>query len=100
MTKNKNLVVRLSQEEHEQIEQRAQNNEMSLSAYVREKIFFDAPILEKSSPNFKILRTVSYCAGVLSKLADNSFDNEEKKDLEQQIKKIMSSNGVAPKEDT
>ncbi|MDA0902327.1 MAG: hypothetical protein O3B09_02825 [Proteobacteria bacterium] len=99
MTKNKNLVVRLSQEEYELIEQKAKNNDMSVSSYAREKIFYDTPILERSSPEFKMLKTISYCAGVLGKIADRDFKNEEKKKLEQEIKKIMSANGIEIKGD-
>jgi len=94
-SKNRSLVIRLSEEEYEDLKQKADNNEMPISSYAREKIFFDAPALEKSSTEFKILKTISYCAGVLGKMSEIQFSsNQDQKSLEAGIKEVMASNGI------
>jgi predicted DNA-binding protein len=94
-SKSKSLFIRLSEEEYEILKKRADNNEMPLASYAREKIFFDAPNLEKGSAEFKILKAVSYCAGVLGKMSEVQFSsNQDQKSLEETIKEVMASNGI------
>ncbi len=93
--KTKSLTIKLSQEEYEVLQQKAKNNNMPLATYVRERIFYDVPHLEKHSTEFKLLKTISYCAGILSKMADIKFESDkDKKSLQEEIDVFMVGNGV------
>jgi predicted DNA-binding protein len=76
-SKNKSILIRLTEEEYEILQQKANNNSMPVASYVRDKLFIDIPILEKSSPEFKIIKTISYCAAVLSKISASQFASKE-----------------------
>jgi hypothetical protein len=94
-SKTKSLSIRLSEEEYEVIQQKANDNAMPIASYAREKLFVDIPILEKNSPEFKIIKTISYCAAVLSKMSASQFaDEDEQKEIEEEMQRIMVSNGI------
>jgi len=94
-SKNKSIFIRLSEEEYEILQKKANDNSMPIASYAREKLFIDIPILEKNSPEFRIIRTVSYCAAVLSKIAATEFASEDQqKAIEEELRRIMASNGI------
>lgn len=96
----KTVGVRLSKEEHEILKSKANKNKMTISKYIKERVFFDDVINKNNSLDFKILRTVSYCAGVLSKMADVQLSSDqEQEELKEEIKEIMTTNGINQLED-
>ena len=65
----KNLTIRVSEEEYNFIQKKAQESRQSPSSYLREKIFFDIPQTEYNSFEYKVLRMLSYCTGISSAVA-------------------------------
>jgi hypothetical protein len=65
----KNLTIRVSEEEYNFIQKKAQENRQSPSSYLREKVFFDIPRTEYNSFEYKVLRMLSYCTGISSAIA-------------------------------
>ena len=57
--KTKSLTIKLSQEEYEVLQQKAKNNNMPLATYVRERIFYDVPHLEKHSDLSTFFQTLN-----------------------------------------
>ncbi len=94
-SKRRSLSIRLSEEEYKIIQQKANDNSMPIASYARDKLFVDIPILEKNSPEFRIIKTISYCAAVLSKISATQFMSEDQqKAIEEETQRIMASNGI------
>ena len=95
--KNSQVNIRFSEEEYIQVQQRAKANDMTITAYLRERIFFDAPLTEQNSFEFKVLKVLGFCAGILTALSDEKFNDKEKQELVQtEINKILISIGIDP----
>jgi len=94
-SKSKSLSIRLTEEEYEILQQKADDNSMPIASYARDKLFIDIPILEKNSPEFRIIKTISYCAAVLSKISACQFaSDDEQKSIIEETQRIMTSNGI------
>jgi predicted DNA-binding protein len=89
ISKDKMLNIRVSTEEYEILQQKAKNNEMQISTYIREKIFFDIPHLEKYSFEYKALKDISYLVGAMAIISQ-----DQKEDVVKEAKRIMGINGI------
>ncbi len=89
----KNLTIRVSVEEYDLIQQKAQASNLSPSSYLREIIFFDIPQIEHHSFEFKVLKALSYCVGSLKMIAEKEFTKE---DINAQAAQVMIKNGIDP----
>ena len=97
--RNITVGIKVSQKEYNFLEKQAKENSMTIPQYVREVIFFDncQPAIEQNSFQFKVLRLLSFCSGILALLSDKSFTTEEEqKLLKSEINKITSSIGIDP----
>ncbi len=94
--RNKRLTIRFSDEEYESLMDKAKNNNMDFTTYVRERIFFDAPQIEQNSFEFKALKSISYLVGMVRGIADLklSLSTTEKENIDKEITRIMTSNGL------
>ncbi len=92
----KNLALKVSQEEYQLAQEKAKDNNMSLSSYLRARIFIDQAPTEYNSFEFTTIKTISYCAAILSKIVSKEFNDQELEELKSKIKEIMTSNGIDP----
>lgn len=93
-TKTKPLTIKFSQREYQLLQERASANNMPLSTYAREKILFDVPQIEHHSFEFKTLKGISYCVGILSTFCNLKLSEQEMEDAEKEAKRIMIANGL------
>ena len=95
--KTKLISARVSQEEYDLIVEKASMNNMPLSKYIRERILFDIPQIEHQSFEFKALKGISYCAGILATAINLKLTPQEKETAEQEAIRIMITNGLDEK---
>jgi hypothetical protein len=92
----KNLALKVSQEEYQLIQEKAKENDMSLSSYLRARILIDKPSTNYSSFEFIAIKSISYCAAILNQFASKELSEKELEELNTKIKEIMISNGIDP----
>jgi hypothetical protein len=92
MTNNprtKRLDIRLNIEEYEAIEQKAKKNNLPITTYAREKLFYDIPHLEKHSFEYKALKGISYMVGAIRVMTQ-----DQKEEVIKEVRVIMEKNGI------
>lgn len=92
--KNKRITIRFSEEEYYDLQKKASSNKMDLSTYARERVLFDVPKIEHQSFEFKMLKGISYCVGLLSTAASFKLSEEEMTEAEEEAVRIMKANGL------
>lgn len=92
--RNKNLSLKVSKEEYDLIEKKAKENNTSLSNYLRERVFYDVPNIEPYSFEFKMLKSISYCTGILAYLSKVQLSETDRIEAEKEAGRIMKSNGL------
>ncbi len=88
-SRTKRLDIRLSIEEYEVIEQRAKNNNLPITTYARERLFYDVPHLEKHSFEYKALKGISYMVGAIRVMTQ-----DQKEEVLTEARIIMEKNGI------
>ena len=89
MKKIKKISFKVSEEDYDEIINKAEENHMSLSRYIRDML-----LIERNSFKFKVLKTVSFCLGILMQLRNKNFNEKEKAHITQTIDKILTINGL------
>ena len=92
--KNKRITIRFSADEYYDLQKKASLNNMDLSTYARERVLFDVPKIEHQSFQYKVLKGVSYCVGILSTAASLKLSEEEMTEAEEEAVRIMKANGL------
>lgn len=92
--KNKRVTIRFSEEEYYDLQKKASSNKMDLSTYARERVLFDVPKIEHQSFEYKVLKGISYCVGLLSTAASLKLSEEEMTEAEEEAVRIMKANGL------
>ena len=97
MTKNKKVTIKFSEKEYKQIQKKSEENCLPISSYIRERIFFDAPIIERYSFEFKVLKALSFCAAALAELCAKFLTTKaENEAFIKRFRKIAIENGIDP----
>ncbi len=92
--KTKKITIRFSEEQYKDLLHQAKSSNMDLAFYIRERIFFDEPQIEQNSFEFKMLKSISYCVGVLKGMTDLKLNSEDKSAISDEILRIMMANGL------
>ena len=98
MSKTKRVTIKFSEEEYKILQNKSEENCMPVASYIREKIFFDAPIIKKHSFEFRVLKTLSFCAAVLVEVCKKFLSNKENEAVMDSFQKIAAENGLNPDE--
>jgi len=92
--KSRRITIRFSEDEYFDLQKKASMNSVDLSTYARERVLFDTPKLEQQSFEFKMLKGISYCVGMLSAVSELKLSDEELDWAQEEIFRIMKINGI------
>jgi len=92
--KTKLITIKFSQTEYQNLLQKASLSNLPLATYARERVLFDTPKLEQQSFEFKMLKGISYCVGMLSAVSELKLSDEELDWAQEEIFRIMKINGI------
>lgn len=95
MTNNKKPIsIRFSEEELNFIKHNASINNQSISDFIRQKVLEENKLIlsEKEDKNLKIIKAVSICAGFVETFVKHRFSDDEYKNYQEKVKKILEIN--------
>ena len=92
--KNIPITIKFSESEYQSLQNQASVNGLPLATYARERILFDVPQIEHQSFEFKVLKALSYCVGMLSTVGNSKLSEEEITEVDEEAARIMKANGL------
>ena len=92
--KNRPLTIKFSESEYQLLQNQASVNGLPLATYARERILFDVPQIEHQSFEYKVLKGISYCVGMLSTVGNAKLSEEEIIEVDEEAARIMKANGL------
>jgi len=95
MTNNKKPIsIRFSEEELTFIKDNASINNQSISDFIRQKVLEENKIIlsENEDKILKIIKAVSICAGFAETYVKHKFNDDEYKNYQEKVKKILEIN--------
>jgi len=92
--KKKPVTIKFSETEYKLLREKASKSNLPLATYARERILFDIPQIEHQSFEFKVLKGLSYCVGLLATTANLKLSNDEISEIEEEASRVMKANGL------
>jgi len=97
--KNKTIGVKVSLEEYDFLKNKADENNMSVAEYIRQKMIYEHEIHNQNSFEYKVLKSLSIVQASSSVMAKSHLNDEQHNLVKNHARSLMKKNGIKLEDD-
>ena len=98
-TNSKVISIRFSEEEHQILQQKSQENQMNISQYIKERLFQDNLISDENSFEYKTTKTINVIHALVAVMAKDTLTDERHNLAVSEAKRLIKKNGIKLEDD-